>query len=335
MLRPGLMRHRIIIQAPPTGQDDAGANYGAWTTFATVYAEMRRGPVGREVEAAAQTQARVPVEFRIRYKAGVLPSFRVVHDSGVYYIVSAVDPDGRKAELVLTTEQRVEDQVGPDGGPYIPPPVTLAASQVTVAAISGLAATDAQAALAEHQADIDGHLASTSAHSAANITFAPTGSVAATSVQAAIAEVDAEKLPLSGGTLTGMLKYLDSTTAGAARGLEYWDSANTARAAGIGAYAPDAASPWTYLFMGFGTTPWGAASGLQLSATVLQWLGKASIDANGMLRVGIGNTSAPPAATSADRGKLWFQGGAAGVADKLYLCMKSAADTYSWVQVAP
>lgn len=40
-------------------------------------------------------------------------------------------------------------------------------------------------------------------YSAAQITFTPVGDVAATDVQAAIAEVDAEKLALTGGTMTG------------------------------------------------------------------------------------------------------------------------------------
>lgn len=40
---------------------------------------------------------------------------------------------------------------------------------------------------------------------ASSVTFTPTGGVAATNVQAAIAEVDAEKLALTGGTLTGAL----------------------------------------------------------------------------------------------------------------------------------
>jgi len=41
-----------------------------------------------------------------------------------------------------------------------------------------------------------------------------------------------------------------------------------------------------------------------------------------------------PAASAAYRGKMLRVEGGAGVADLLYMCMKSAADTYSWVQIA-
>lgn len=54
-------------------------------------------------------------------------------------------------------------------------------------------------ALAAHLAD------AVDAHDASAISFSPTGLVAATDVQSAIAEVDAEKLALAGGTMTGDL----------------------------------------------------------------------------------------------------------------------------------
>ncbi len=47
----------------------------------------------------------------------------------------------------------------------------------------------------------------------------------------------------------------------------------------------------------------------------------------------IGSVSLP-AASATHRGKMVRVAGAAGVADLLYCCMKSAADTYSWVQIA-
>jgi len=47
-----------------------------------------------------------------------------------------------------------------------------------------------------------------------------------------------------------------------------------------------------------------------------------------------GKITSLPTASSTHRGKMIRVEGAAGEADKLYVCMKSAADTYSWVQVA-
>jgi hypothetical protein len=44
--------------------------------------------------------------------------------------------------------------------------------------------------------------------------------------------------------------------------------------------------------------------------------------------------SSKPAAAAGYRGGFLLEPGGTGVADKLYCCMKSSADTYSWVQVA-
>lgn len=44
--------------------------------------------------------------------------------------------------------------------------------------------------------------------------------------------------------------------------------------------------------------------------------------------------TALPAATSALRGRSFFLQGGAGVADKAYVCVKTATDTYTWVQTA-
>lgn len=155
MYRPGQARHRIRIEVRTTSQDTAGEQFTSWSTFATVWAELQKSP-GREILASAQEQGRVPTLFRIRYLAGVSPGMRVVHDTKVYDIISAPDPDGRKAEMLLTTEERVDETAGPDGGPYVPPVVRLAARNVTVAAITNLSATDVQSALEEIQGDLDG-----------------------------------------------------------------------------------------------------------------------------------------------------------------------------------
>ena len=48
----------------------------------------------------------------------------------------------------------------------------------------------------------------------------------------------------------------------------------------------------------------------------------------------LSNETQAPAASATHRGKYRLVHGGAGVADLLYCCMKSAADTYSWVQVA-
>jgi len=52
------------------------------------------------------------------------------------------------------------------------------------------------------------------------------------------------------------------------------------------------------------------------------------------IKVGKDSDGTLPTADASYRGKMIRVEGGAGVADKLYICMKSASDTYSWVQVA-
>ena len=52
------------------------------------------------------------------------------------------------------------------------------------------------------------------------------------------------------------------------------------------------------------------------------------------LKIGKDSDGTLPTPDASYRGKMIRVEGGAGVADKLYMCMKSAADTYSWVQIA-
>lgn len=60
---------------------------------------------------------------------------------------------------------------------------------------------------------------------------------------------------------------------------------------------------------------------------------KFSIDKDGMPRLGIGNSAAPPTADANHRGAFWFRQGGTGVADTLQVCIKNADGTYSWKTV--
>lgn len=152
MIRAGELIEQIQIQVRSSTLDALGEQSILWQTFATVRAAVTRTP-GREVQAAAQTMGRVPTVFRVRYLAGVTPAMRVVWGARVYRILSA-PPDG-EGGLTINAEELVAETAGPDGGPYVPPPATFDAEDVKLSPVTGLTATDAQAALAEHQGDID------------------------------------------------------------------------------------------------------------------------------------------------------------------------------------
>lgn len=62
--------------------------------------------------------------------------------------------------------------------------------------------------------------------------------------------------------------------------------------------------------------------------------GNISIRPDNFLQIGKDSDGTLPTADASYRGKMIRVEGGAGVADKLYMCMKSASDTYSWVQIA-
>jgi hypothetical protein len=66
----------------------------------------------------------------------------------------------------------------------------------------------------------------------------------------------------------------------------------------------------------------------------INYAGNIIIQPDNFLQIGKDSDGALPTADASYRGKMIRVEGGAGVPDKLYMCMKSAADTYSWVQVA-
>ena len=111
-LNPGQMRHVIRIDKRSSDQDAAGEPVLTWSPFAPpVRAQLEVVP-GREIWSSAERQGRVPTIFRIRYLPGVVPSMRLIHRRDdlekVYDIISAIDPDGLRVELVLNCEELVE-----------------------------------------------------------------------------------------------------------------------------------------------------------------------------------------------------------------------------------
>jgi SPP1 family predicted phage head-tail adaptor len=102
------MRHRVTIQQRATGTDAAGGMLNTWEDFARRRASIDR-TTGSELWGSAQRSARVPTVFRLRFLEGVVPKMRLLCGGAVYNILSAVDQEGRKAELVITAEELVEE----------------------------------------------------------------------------------------------------------------------------------------------------------------------------------------------------------------------------------
>lgn len=93
-MRGGQFDEEIVIQVNTPVASASGAMAPAWTTFATVSAQViEQG--GREFIGADQTVAEQKAVFRIRYLAGITKGMRVSYNSLFYDIQSTAMIDRR------------------------------------------------------------------------------------------------------------------------------------------------------------------------------------------------------------------------------------------------
>lgn len=101
----GALRHRVTLQRFVSGFDpETGDPVNEWRDVATVWAEVR-GLSGRTYFTAQQTVAQSTHEIRMRHRADVQPGMRIVHGNRVYHVDAALDPTGRREELVVLAKE--------------------------------------------------------------------------------------------------------------------------------------------------------------------------------------------------------------------------------------
>lgn len=100
----GRLRHRITLEAPEE-TITAGEPTIPWTLKATVWGEMEGLSGSDRTGLVAETAVR----FRIRHRSDITPRWRVGIEgtSRKFQIVSVVDPNGRKEELLLVTQELI------------------------------------------------------------------------------------------------------------------------------------------------------------------------------------------------------------------------------------
>lgn len=97
---PGELRQRVTIQQKSVTRDAFGAETISWTDVATVWAKIWHLR-GRELMDAQQAEADTSTQITIRYRAGILPTMRVVHGSAIYDIQAALDMGERHRFIEL------------------------------------------------------------------------------------------------------------------------------------------------------------------------------------------------------------------------------------------
>lgn len=96
----GRLRHRITIQEPVTARNGFNEAITTWVTVATVWASVE--PIsGREFFAAEHVQSEITHRIRVRYRAGIAPTMRVVFNGRYLMIESVINYGERNTDLQL------------------------------------------------------------------------------------------------------------------------------------------------------------------------------------------------------------------------------------------
>ncbi len=101
-------RHRITIYqvAGDATRDSYGRRLHQGALLATVWAE-RQDWGGDESQEGGRETASVTTKYIVRYRADVTPGMTIVEGSDTYNILSALDFDGTKRDLVLNCRKVV------------------------------------------------------------------------------------------------------------------------------------------------------------------------------------------------------------------------------------
>lgn len=105
----GKYRHRVTITNPASDatRDAFGRRTGSGATVATVWAE-KQDWAGDETTENGRETASVMTKWRIRYRADVAAKMTLTCNAIAYDILSVMDFDGMKRELLLTTRKVVD-----------------------------------------------------------------------------------------------------------------------------------------------------------------------------------------------------------------------------------
>lgn len=99
-MRGGRLRKQVVIETVTPSQGATGEITNAWSTFATVRAELIT-QTAKESLTSDQILGIQYTIFRIRYLAGITTKMRVLYDSRYFDIESSVNLFERDREINL------------------------------------------------------------------------------------------------------------------------------------------------------------------------------------------------------------------------------------------
>jgi SPP1 family predicted phage head-tail adaptor len=101
-MRPGKLDRKIRIEVNVPTRNAAGESVPNWQCFHACWADVRPMRADERHQADARHSVRVS-NFRVRYKAGVLPDMRVVYES-LNWRITGIAEVGRREGLDITAE---------------------------------------------------------------------------------------------------------------------------------------------------------------------------------------------------------------------------------------
>lgn len=103
----GMLRHSVLLQAPPTTSDGAGGQTGDWTQIGGQRPALVIPDTGREREFAGQVEDSQTGKVYMRYAADITAKRRLKFGERLLNIRAAINFEERSEWLVLHYEEGV------------------------------------------------------------------------------------------------------------------------------------------------------------------------------------------------------------------------------------
>lgn len=99
----GKLKSHIVIEQQASGQDADGQPNGAWSTLATVWANIRYG-TGAEAIRGGVVSSEAKVSIRIRRRTDVTSAMRITYGGATFQILAVLPNEVDRKFLDLACE---------------------------------------------------------------------------------------------------------------------------------------------------------------------------------------------------------------------------------------